>query len=113
MAYSEPELPSAVIFDLDTSLPFPCPLDTYVNEAFKPSHCIAQRFKALFRAVEGQEFMSHFSSDRSHMLKPDGSYSADPPAYPPIYNGRDDTNVMGFVDMKNERLPGENAWLGV
>lgn len=113
MLDSEHMRQSAVIYDLDTALPFPCPLETYAVEAFKPDQGISKRFKALFRAVEGKEFMSSFSSDRSHMLRPDGSYSADPPAYPPIYNGSVDTNVMEFVDMRNKKLPGDFSWFGV
>jgi len=61
-----------LIYDLDSSLPFGCPLEKYVDEAFKPSEDIRKRFRQVFRVVEGEEFMMTFSSDRSHMLTAPG-----------------------------------------
>jgi hypothetical protein len=37
-----------------------------------------------YRLVTALEYMSTFSSDRSHMIRPDGSFSSPPPSYPLI-----------------------------
>ena len=38
----------------------------------------------LFRVVAADEYLAAFASDRSHMLKEDGSWLAEPPTYPCI-----------------------------
>ena len=43
--------------------------------------------RRLFRIVPAERLLREFSSDRSHMLRPDGSYSAPPPTYAPIMMG--------------------------
>jgi len=37
-----------------------------------------------FRIVKAEDFLMHFASDRSHMLKEDGEWMSPPPTYPPI-----------------------------
>ncbi|XP_017484580.1 PREDICTED: protein N-terminal glutamine amidohydrolase isoform X3 [Rhagoletis zephyria] len=55
-----------LVFDLDTTLPFP----TY--------------FHKYFRVIPAETYLSEFSSDRRHMRRPDGSWIKPPPSYPPI-----------------------------
>jgi hypothetical protein len=69
----------AYVYDADTTLPFPCSLDTYARGAFR-SHLAAptatgslahtRRNERLFRVIGGREFLATFASDRSHMLAP-------------------------------------------
>ncbi|GAQ79863.1 hypothetical protein KFL_000400060 [Klebsormidium nitens] len=74
----------SLIWDLDTTLPFPVRFSTYYDEAFRPSIRLYKEFERLFRVVPAQTYLQHFSSDRSHMRRPDGSWMAPPPPYPPI-----------------------------
>ena len=38
----------------------------------------------MFRVITAAEYIEYFASDRRHMLKPDGTWMAEPPEYPPI-----------------------------
>ncbi|KAF7322859.1 Nt-Gln-amidase domain-containing protein [Mycena chlorophos] len=55
------------VYDYDTRLPFPSPLEEYIAETFRRD--IPPAYKSLFRIVPGQEFVDFFASDRSHMMK--------------------------------------------
>jgi len=65
----------AWVYDLDTTLPFPCPMRLYAQEAFRAhlpggKGLRAKRRERLFRVVGARAFLEHFASDRSHMLAP-------------------------------------------
>lgn len=73
-----------------------------------------------FRVVPAAELLACFASDRSHMLRPDGSWSAPPPPYPPIVAPSDGAthNLAAYWDMEQGRaqpgaplpgLPGAGA----
>ncbi|MEW5320078.1 MAG: hypothetical protein WDW38_011179 [Sanguina aurantia] len=74
----------AVVWDLDTSLPFPCSLQQYAADALRRSSELTGARERLFRVVPARTFLDSFASDRSHMLRADGSWVAAPPAYPAI-----------------------------
>ncbi|XP_040956625.1 protein N-terminal glutamine amidohydrolase isoform X3 [Gossypium hirsutum] len=54
-----------LVWDLDSSLPFPCPLATYVSETIRPSFQL-------------------FSEFQRHMKDSEGNFTAQPPPYEPI-----------------------------
>lgn len=76
----------AWIFDLDTTLPFPCALATYARHGLRAHLATAgrpvsaasssaalaarRRRERLFRVVGATDFLANFASDRSHMLAP-------------------------------------------
>eukprot|EP00960_Hanusia_phi_P019692 581338-Hanusia_phi.AAC.9 len=95
-----------VIYDLDTTLPFPSPAHTYIKKAFRPHARIRSSFRPLFRVVEAQEYLECFSSDRSHMMKAGGEFLATPPGYPCILRASGENNVMKFADMCDSSMPG-------
>lgn len=99
---------ASLVFDLDTTLDFPCSASCYLDEAIR-IHCkIKPRYQRFFRVVPGYEFVSHFSSDRHHMRRADGSWLAEPPPYPPI-KGKEassDHNLPEFISMKKGEGPG-------
>jgi hypothetical protein len=70
------------VLDLDTTLPFPCPLSEYAQKSFPPA--APRRNQASFRVIPADVFLSTFASDRSHMIRPNGSWASPPPDYPPI-----------------------------
>ncbi|XP_039063825.1 protein N-terminal glutamine amidohydrolase [Hibiscus syriacus] len=73
-----------LVWDLDSSLPFPCPLATYVSETFRPSFQLFSEFQRFFRVVHAPLFLRHFASDRRHMKDSEGNWTAQPPPYEPI-----------------------------
>ncbi|GAB5035971.1 n-terminal glutamine amidohydrolase [Nannochloropsis oceanica] len=81
---------AAFIYDLDTRLePFPCPASEYVARAFRPDIPMKEEYRQRFRLVPFVPiFRDSFACDRSHMRRPDGSWNAPPPAYPPIRGSR-------------------------
>jgi hypothetical protein len=98
-------VPSAVVFDLDSSLVekrgSAIPFDTYVAMTLYNAGCtdpMAQRLSAYrireaprsYRVVPAMEYLRNFASDRSHMRRKDiqgrDEWLATPPPYPPSVN---------------------------
>jgi hypothetical protein len=72
------------IWDLDTTLPCPLPLPEYLAQTFPYADQIPGEFQPRFRIVDADDFLSTFSSDRSHMLDAGGRYRKTPPPWPAI-----------------------------
>ncbi|XP_072426985.1 protein N-terminal glutamine amidohydrolase isoform X2 [Chiloscyllium punctatum] len=72
------------IYDLDTTLPFPCPFDTYVKEAFRSEDLIRPAFRRKMRVLRADLYLKTFASDRSHMKDVNGTWRMTPPPYPCI-----------------------------
>jgi len=68
---------STVVYDLDTTLNCPLPFESYVTATFRPDVSLRPNFHQFFRLVPAPYFLSHFASDRSHMVCI--SYFASPP----------------------------------
>ena len=97
------------IIDLDSTLPFPCPIDEYIASALQPSHDVFLAHPHLqrrYRVVQASQYLANFSSDRSHMRveRADGrlDYTSPPPTYPCISTSTCDNNLPRYLDM---RLP--------
>ncbi|KAI4348689.1 hypothetical protein L6164_009382 [Bauhinia variegata] len=73
-----------LVWDLDSTLPFPSSLGSYVSETFCPSFQLFDDFRRLFRIVHAPVFLRSFASDRRHMRDPDGSWIKKPPPHEPI-----------------------------
>jgi protein N-terminal glutamine amidohydrolase len=70
---------SCHVLDMDSHLPYPCPLETYVQYSFPDQ--LPVHYAPLFRVVRAETFLQCFYSDRKHMIKDDGTWSAVPPTY--------------------------------
>lgn len=70
-----------LVWDLDSSLPFPSPLPTYVAETVRPSFQLFSEFQRVFRIVHAPLFLKSFASDRRHMKDSSGNWVATPPSY--------------------------------
>ncbi|KAJ0055168.1 hypothetical protein NL108_011455 [Boleophthalmus pectinirostris] len=92
-----------LVFDLDSVLDFPCSLQDYVTQALRSDQDLHPQYHRLFRVVPSQLFLEKFSSDRSHMKKPDGTWSMPPPSYPPIQTPETSTNLELFIQMKQDQ----------
>ncbi|KAK4839750.1 hypothetical protein QYF36_024649 [Acer negundo] len=73
-----------LVWDLDSSLPFPSPLASYVSETIRPSFQLFSEYQRFFRIVHAPIFLHFFASDRRHMKDPTGNWIAEPPSYEPI-----------------------------
>ena len=77
--------------DLDSDLPFPCPLLRYLAESFPPMRHRGRR--PMFRVIAAADYLTGLASDRSHMRRPDGAYFAPPPPWPAPGRGKSNTLV--------------------
>uniref|UniRef100_A0A3P8TNN6 Protein N-terminal glutamine amidohydrolase n=1 Tax=Amphiprion percula TaxID=161767 RepID=A0A3P8TNN6_AMPPE len=89
----------ALIYDLDTELPFPCSLKLYGAEAFRSDCHIRPEYHRKLRVVPADIFLLNFASDRSHMKNPDGTWKMPPPLYPPIHTAESHMNLDDFISM--------------
>ncbi|XP_062836119.1 protein N-terminal glutamine amidohydrolase isoform X2 [Anolis carolinensis] len=87
------------IYDLDTVLPFPCPFDTYIEEAFKSDSIINPGYRRKVRLVRADVFLKTFASDRSHMKDASGNWLKPPPLYPCIETAEFKMNLDNFISM--------------
>jgi len=86
------------IYDLDTLLETPTAVSQYVRHTFKEEP-VAEPFRPMFRIIDADEFVSVFSSDRSHMLTADGKWLAPPPPWPAIVHN----NQSNLIELTNMR----------
>ena len=86
--------------DLDSDLPFPCPLARYLAESFPPMRDERRQptFRPIFRVIPAADYLTGLASDRSQMRKPDGSYLAPPPPWPAPGRGKSNT-LMAWIDV--------------
>ncbi|KAK4580586.1 hypothetical protein RGQ29_024291 [Quercus rubra] len=73
-----------LVWDLDSSLPYPSPLTSYVSETFQPSFQLFSEYQRFYRIVHAPIFLRYFASDRRHMKDSAGNWTAEPPKYEPI-----------------------------
>jgi len=101
---------SSVIYDFDANgLPFPTPLNDYVEKVLCPEKKFYERYQRIFRVVPVNEYWDKFSSDRSHMVyySHDGKpvYASPPPDYPTLQLPGIVTNLFShFVNMNNKEI---------
>jgi hypothetical protein len=84
-------------------LSFPTHFDTYSKETFRDEDLIKQEYHRMFRVIEAQLFLNKFASNRSRMLRPDGSWIKPPPEYPCIQTNDCDNNLEDFISMNNNQ----------
>jgi len=82
--------------DLDSDIPFPCPLARYLAESFPPMH--HPRRRPIFRVITAVDYLTGLASDRSHMRMPDGSYFAPPPPWPAPGKGKSNI-LVSWIDV--------------
>ncbi|XP_073925268.1 protein N-terminal glutamine amidohydrolase isoform X5 [Castor canadensis] len=96
------------IYDLDTVLPFPCPFDTYVEDALKTDNDIHPQFRRKFRVIRADSYLKNFASDRSHMKDSSGNWREPPPPYPCIETEDKEDNAEG--DHPANKQPMWDPW---
>ena len=86
------------VWDRDSRLPFPCPVDRYFEETFPTLPLGAESLAPQFRFVPFAEFEERFASDRRHMRRVDGSWLQAPPPWPVIGAGHTLDRFLEFSD---------------
>ncbi|KAL3637232.1 Protein N-terminal glutamine amidohydrolase [Castilleja foliolosa] len=91
-----------LVWDLDSSLPIPSSLATYVSETIRPSFQLFSEFQRVFRVVHGPIFLQSFASDRRHMKDSDGNWTNPPPSYD-VIAAEDGTvhNLNEYMEMSS------------
>ncbi|KAL3856825.1 hypothetical protein ACJMK2_011539 [Sinanodonta woodiana] len=88
-----------IVYDMDTSLPFPCDIEEYLSKAIRSDAHIKKEFHRFFRVIPSEEFIRTFASDRSHMLNKEGKWIKEPPNYPCIQTKESTNNIQDFINM--------------
>lgn len=100
------------MYDLDTALPFPCPLEVYVEATFGPARQVPPLYRPWFRVLDAETYLRTFASDRSHMRGPDGTWSSLPPPWPPLLAEPPLLPLAAAIDMEDTAVPGRICDLG-
>ncbi|KAH8401761.1 hypothetical protein KR009_007760, partial [Drosophila setifemur] len=95
-----------LVFDLDTTLPFPTYFHKYVTETFRSDLALRPEHHRFFRVIPSDTYLIEFSSDRRHMRRPDGSWIKPPPSYPPILSNTNMHCLGDFICMSAGKGPG-------
>ncbi|KAL0555154.1 hypothetical protein IC582_009093 [Cucumis melo] len=92
-----------LVWDLDSALPLPLPLGSYVSQAIRPSFQISPEYQRLFRIIHAPILFRHFASDRRHMKDSNGNWMAKPPDYEAIV-AEDGTmhNLYEYIEIKTD-----------
>ncbi|XP_010620629.1 LOW QUALITY PROTEIN: uncharacterized protein LOC104861014 [Fukomys damarensis] len=85
----------SVVSDLDTVLPFPCPFDAYVEDAFKSDEDTHPQFRRKVRVICSDCYLKTFASDQSHMKDSGGNWREPPPPYPCVETTGDCKTYLG------------------
>ncbi|NQU63577.1 MAG: hypothetical protein HQ517_04745 [SAR324 cluster bacterium] len=89
-------LSKGLIYDLDTSLEFPTPLNTYLECSFRLG--LRTKYAPIFRVIDSLEYVETFASDRHHMINQFGEFSHPPPPWPAIQPDQE-SNLDQLINM--------------
>uniref|UniRef100_A0A914UX82 Protein N-terminal glutamine amidohydrolase n=1 Tax=Plectus sambesii TaxID=2011161 RepID=A0A914UX82_9BILA len=90
-----------MIYDLDTTLDFPCDFCTYVTDAIRKLE-LKEQYQRYFRVIPAEKYLLEFSSDRRHMRRPDGTWMVEQPSWPCIFASSTGHNIEQFWSMDPE-----------
>ncbi|XP_076180864.1 protein N-terminal glutamine amidohydrolase isoform X2 [Ptiloglossa arizonensis] len=92
----------AVVYDLDSVLPFPTHFWKYAMETFRSDEVVQPKHHRRFRVLPATVYLREFASDRHHMKREDGTWIKTPPDYPPISTPRCKDNLDTFINTEPE-----------
>ena len=101
---------STLIYDLDTTLPFPASFNEYCEATFGSDAQLKEGYHRKLRMVPAQKFLATFASDRRHMKRPDAEgeeWLQPPPPWPCIKTDAAIHNLDSFIDMTDGLGEGE------
>jgi len=86
-----------LVYDFDTILSFPVKLEEYLHKTFQ--NVENYRYQPYFRIITKQDYLTKFSSDRSHMFI-NRKWTHTPPQWKKIINGS--SNFTDIINFKND-----------
>jgi len=94
------------LYDFDSTLPLPSSLNDYLNHTFPNSENWLQKDLPFFKAIPAEDYVSSFSSDRSHMIDIAGNWIFTPPIWSPIAGDGNLSiqSLMNFSEKYQEQL---------
>ena len=101
---------STLIYDLDTTLPFPASFNEYCEATFGSDARLKEGYHRKLRMVPAEKYLATFASDRRHMKRPDvegEEWLQPPPPRPCIKTDGVIHNRDSFIDMTNGLGEGE------
>ena len=91
-----------LVFDLDSTLGFPVNAETYFRDSFSADYFVPEDYRPLFRLLTPQQYIHHFSSDRSHMKDENGQWLQPPPVWEAPFKPELGMNLFRFVQMEDD-----------
>jgi protein N-terminal glutamine amidohydrolase len=73
-----------LIFDLDSSLNQPTPFQDYLRLTFQDLEGKKESSHPIFKAIDSEDYITGFFSDRKHMQNGNGEWIFEPPLWPII-----------------------------
>jgi len=102
---------SAMIYDLDTTLPFPASFNEYCEATFGSDDQLKEGYHRKLRRVPAEMYLATFASDRRHMKRVDGEGNDEwlqpPPPWACIKTDAAIHNLDSFIDMTEGSGVGE------
>lgn len=103
---------STLIYDLDSTLPFPASFGDYCQATFGSDAQLQDCYHRKLRVIPAQKYLDTFASDRRHMKSrlPDGKegeWLQPPPIWPCIRTDAAVHNLDSFIDMTDGAGEGE------
>ena len=89
----DPMKTTTYVLDMDSRLPYPCPISTYLEKSFDfdyEANEEMRQFAPSFRVIPAAVYLENFYSDRMHMFdREKQTWSSPPPTYDCIMRGWD------------------------
>ena len=90
------------MFDLDSTLGFPVKAESYFRHSFSTDYFVPEEYRPHFRLLTAEEYIRHFSSDRSHMKDERGNWLQTPPVWEAPFQAELGMNLFQFVQMEDD-----------
>ncbi|VDD80113.1 unnamed protein product [Mesocestoides corti] len=91
------------VYDLDSTLSFPCDATQYWRKAIRSNSEFPPKYERYFRIVDGDVYLRHFASNRSHMREA-GGWLAPPPVYEAISTAESTHNLPNYINISHAEV---------
>jgi hypothetical protein len=97
---------SSLIYDFDSTLPVPISGMEYLQMTFQKHENWSSENLPCFKALDADDYLTSFVSDRSHMKDSTGNWLSEPPKWPIIGNNGDLPlpALLDFSELSSERI---------
>jgi protein N-terminal glutamine amidohydrolase len=94
------------IYDFDSTLPVPLSGMDYIEKTFRRHENWEDIHLQHFKAINAEDYLNTFVSDRSHMIDSAGNWIVTPPTWPTIGKpgGLSLPSLLDFTESSKERI---------